>query len=180
MAGCIQIPRRRWWHTGLAFTSSQVEANRRCRPGAEGGGAPQARVAWLPGGPQPFAPAGLALLCSASPWTTRPGLDYGLGYQGHVQGTFQLWNKMSEEGQGPPLSVQSGGGELSQSPATASGNLQTHSQNEQHGHIRHAQTSKTQDPSPWVLRGGLWSFQGRTGRFGLFTKEEAGRLEGQW
>lgn len=111
---------------------------------------------------------------------TRPGLDYGLGYQGHVQGTFQLWNKMSEEGQGPPLSVQSGGGELSQSPATASGNLQTHSQNEQRGHIRHAQTSKTPDPSPWVLRGGLWSFQGRTCRCGLFTKEEAGRLEGQW
>lgn len=55
--------------------SSQAEADRRHRPGAEGGGALPARVAYLPGGPLPFAPARLALLCSASPRTARPGLD---------------------------------------------------------------------------------------------------------
>lgn len=108
-SGCVQTPRRRWWNTGLALTSSHAEANRRHRPEAEEGGTLPVRGAWLPGGPQPSALAGLALLRSASPWTTRPGLDYGLGCQGHVQGTFQLWNKMSEEGQGPSLSVQGWG-----------------------------------------------------------------------
>lgn len=54
-----------------------------------------------------------------------------LGCQGHVQGTFQRRNKMSEEDKGLPCLPRSGGGELLQSPAPASGNLRTPTENEQ-------------------------------------------------
>lgn len=76
-----------------------------------------------------------------------------LGCQGHVQGTFQRRNKMSEEDKGLPCLPRSGGGELLQSPAPASGNLRTPTENEQQP-PRPGACAEQQDPKPQLRPAG--------------------------
>lgn len=156
---CVQTPSRRWWLTGLPLTHSQAEADCGHGPGAwgrgqggvehhqRGGLASWRSIALCPGWP--------ALPCSASPRTTKPASDYRFGCQGHVQGTFQLWNKMSKEGQGPSLSVQEWGrGAVAKSSLSLWEPANSHERMRKQGLTRHARSARPPNPRLWAQRGG--------------------------
>ena len=119
---CLENPRDRgaWWAavygvaqswTRLKRLSSSSSSSKLRLKGTQVTG----RGVGSPGGlaslrPTTLGPWPADTLVFRLPRTTRPGLDYGLrGCQGHVQETFQPWNKMSEQRQGPALSIQGWG-----------------------------------------------------------------------